>query len=613
MSGQSLPEGAFITTIEGRRCTARPRPQTSTSIFVEQPATTTTFSTAAQPTTQVLVGAAGGGDFDDAGTRLVEETSSSSSTTLPSDSPLSSQIATPAAADVSSTPTVLTGSGAAAERTFSTIGTARSSTTNNAAAESTDTTSTNTQVSPVPNPNSNAVQSTVAVAGGVIGGVVAISLVAFVVWWWRRRVLRKRRSTLLTPLDASSSFDRDEKGPYIINRGSIGPTPMTTKLKAALGYNVKKFQRRMSHMVTKSNGAPSVNLDRGNSQFMDPVSTRSRSNSSTLGGGDMTTKDRFQDWWSRLTDNMKFSWRPRKREPNMDDFAIVSGDREKSKARLGSQPDFLTLLGMDDGELDREAQRRRASISRKNGSASSTDNFLGGRLSLNFGSSPNDNPFSDANALAHTSAQPAPLVVSAANNPFSDTNAIRDPPPAAAAGIPKPNTYITDIRRSRGQSVGAATSRQPSTIYNARESTGSIESFNGRRNKFRSDPFDLERPELLAGARAAKNSIASSTAGTAGSEPRTSTIRKPPGVHTRSESFTSKYSSGISMGDWSDPGPDVGPAASRGGWEGPEQRESPTQGWRDRMEKEAASSAAKNGGVKRMPSDGSTKSVGKAM
>ncbi|KAJ3560705.1 hypothetical protein NPX13_g9211 [Xylaria arbuscula] len=34
--------------------------------------------------------------------------------------------------------------------------------------------------------------------------------------------------------------------------------------------------------------------------------------------------------------------------------------------------------------------------------------------------------------------------------------------------------------------------------------------------------------------------------------------------HKRTESFTSKYSSGVSsMGEWSDPGPDVGPAAGR--------------------------------------------------
>ncbi|KAK3313909.1 hypothetical protein B0H66DRAFT_367012 [Apodospora peruviana] len=523
----------------------------------------------------------------------------------PADTVTSSQAT--AVPDVSASPALTDGTAAAP--LFTTIGTQQAS-TNDAVAEATG--STNSAASVVTNPNSNAVQSTVAVAGGVIGGVVAISFVAFIVWWWRRRVVRKRRSTLLTPLDAVPSFDRrDQKGSYMISRGSIGPTPMGEKFKAALGYNVKKFRGRMSHMVTKSTGgSSSVNLDRGNSQFMDPGSTHSRANSggALTGSANVTAKDRFLDWWTRLTADMKFNWRLRDKNPNMDDFSIVNGSREKKPSAVGSQPDFLTLLGMDDRELDREAQRRRASISRKNGSAGSGDHFLSG-LNLNFGS-PNDDPFSDANALAHASAQPAPLVVSQSNNPFSDTNAIRD----QAAAMGKPNTYVADIRRSRGQSVSTNTNRQPSTLYNNRESSGSVGSFAARRDKFRSDPFDLERPELLAGARQAKNSITSSTAGTAGSRTSrggvgTGDLRRPPGAHTRSESFSSKYSSGVSMGDWSDPGPDVGPAAARG-WDGPEPRESPTQGWRDRLEREAATGKAPVGQRK---SDGSEKSVGKAM
>jgi hypothetical protein len=285
-----------------------------------------------------------------------------------------------------------------------------------------------------------------------------------------------------------------------------------------------------------------------------------------------------------------------------NDIGNYSSSAEKRD--MSAQPDFLTLLNMDERELDREAQRRRASLSRRNGSAGSTDQFLG-RLNLSFGS---DDPFSDANALAHTSAKPAPLVVSQGNNPFSDANAIREP---------KPSTYIADIRRSRGQSVSnnSTAGRQPSTMYR-RESAGSVSDFADRRNKFRSDPFDLERPELLAGARAAKNSITSSMGATAGSDSRSSRvsggvgtggIRKPAGAHTRTDSFTSKYSSGVSMGDWSDPGPDVGPAASR--FDGPEQRPSPTQGWRDRLEREAAA----KGDVGRSNSVGSGKSVGKAM
>ncbi|KAK3375999.1 hypothetical protein B0T24DRAFT_523508 [Lasiosphaeria ovina] len=482
---------------------------------------------------------------------------------------------------------------------FTVIGAPQAS-TGNAAPEATDTRSSSNQaVSAAPNPNSNAVQSTVAVAGGVIGGVVAISLLAFIIWWWRRKMTRKRRSTLLTPLDVAGSFDRDEKGAYIINRGSIGPTPMGEKFRAALGYNMKKIRTR----IAKS-GSPSVNMDRGNSQFMDPIGSHSRGNSSsTTKGAEVTTRDRFMDWWTRLTADMNFNWRLRNdKNPDRESGLPATGVSNEKKSKLGSQPDFLTLLSMDDRELDREAQRRRASVSRKNGSAGSADHFLGG-LSLNFGSS-SDNPFSDANALAHTSAQPAPLVVSQPSNPFSDSNAIRDPPTAAVA---KPSTYVIDMRRSRGQSVSSNTTRQPSALYNSRESVGSVGSFTTHRNKFRSDPFDLERPELLAGARAAKNSITSSTAGTAGRGPEP---RRPAGARTRTDSFSSKYSSGVSMGDWSDPGPDVGPAATR--WDGPEPRGSPTQGWRDRLEREAAAAKAP-GGRERRQSAGSQKSVGRAM
>jgi hypothetical protein len=352
---------------------------------------------------------------------------------------------------------------------------------------------------------------------------------------------------------------------------------------------------------------------------MDPANSHSRATSSnTIGGAEVTAKDRFVDWWSRLTADMNFNWRTRDNGLSNNASSLgrgighndVSAYQSASEKRdiNNAQPDFLALLNMDERELDREAQRRRASLSRKNGSAGSTDQFLG-RLNLSFGS---DDPFSDANALAHTSAQPAPLVVSQGNNPFSDANAIREP---------KPSTYVADMRRSRGQSVsnngGPPTStRQPSTVYQ-RDSGGSVGDFAGRRNKFRSDPFDLERPELLAGARAAKNSITSSTGATAGGESRssrisggvgTSEIRRPAGAHHRGDSFTSKYSSGVSMGDWSDPGPDVGPAASK--WDGPEPRGSPTQGWRDRLERERA---AKGGDLKRNDSVGSGKSVGKAM
>jgi hypothetical protein len=515
---------------------------------------------------------------------------------------------------------------------------------------------------PISNSNNSAVQSTVAVAGGVIGGIVAISVLAFFIWWWRRRAVRKRRSTLLTPLDAVPSFDRDEKGGYVITRGSIGPTPVSEKFRAALGQNFKKIR---GHIRNKT--APSVNLDRGTSQFMDAASIHSRANSSNSGiiGVEPTAKDRFRGWWSGL--GTKFG----RRNSSAQERSLPV--RQERRPALSGQPDFLTLLNMDDGELDREAQRRRASMARRNGSASSADNFLG--LKLNFD---NDNPFTDANAIARTSAKPAPLAVNQTANPFSDTNAIRDPPPA----LPKPTTYVADIRRSRSDSTSLPSNgggRQPSTAYHpSRDSIGSLRSLatattTNQRNKFRSDPFDLERPELLGGTAVTtkttirpgpppprSSSISNSTAATAGStaaaptpEPQQQQQQQqqkqpqpqpPARARTRAESFTSryskysKYSSGISVvsavseeeslgGDWSDPGPDVGPAAtatatSNAKWgvgvvsdgNGNDSgRGGVVQGWRERLAREREEVVTVVGRGGRKMSGGSLGSVGKAM
>ncbi|KAK0610465.1 hypothetical protein B0T17DRAFT_114738 [Bombardia bombarda] len=611
------------TTINGKVCILRPR---STSGVGQTPTGTLTTPTGAPngPLQEKIETAAS-----------PAETGSSSSTTSTTDGVLSSSSSSPP--DTTSSPALST----SVQPSFLTsILSTQTSTSSVAAEATTGTSSTNSAVSAVANPNTNAVQSTVAVAGGVIGGVVAISIVAFFVWWWRRRVVKRRRSTLLTPLDTSPSYDRrNEKGSYVFSRSSIGPTTAGEKLKAALGYNARRIRGNMNHLVSKSN----VNLNRGNSQFMDPVSTHSRANSSALGDGtQVTTKDRFVDWWTRLTADMNFNWRLRDKNADRERLPAMGSAREKRQpTAVGAQPDFLTLLSMDDRELDREAQRRAAGIARKNGSAGSTDHFLNG-LNLNFSNSAGgDNPFSDANALAHASAQPAPLVVNQANNnnnsnnvnPFSDANAIRDPPPA----LGKPGTYVSDMRRSRGQSVSsntaAAPRRETSALYSTRDSSISEEgsSIPGRRNKFRSDPFDLERPVLLmAGARDAPSSSgSSSTAGTAGSSDvrgssqmggggggagivKAGSVRRPPGARTRHDSFTSKYSSGISMGDWSDPGPDVGPAASR--VDGPpEPRESPTQNWRERREREMAQAAALGQGPGQGQGVGRQKSVGRAI
>ena len=474
---------------------------------------------------------------------------------------------------------------------------------------------------------------TVIIATSVAGGVAVVAIAALLFWLWRSRLRKKRRSTLLTPLDTdprnfgASRATRDlanEKGNYTIDRASLGPTPRSEKMKAALGYSFKRLRGNLSVAFSnKSGSGPGVNMNRGNSQFLDSTSmmnqhARSGSGLSASGSskaGEPTSKDRFFDWFGRLRSDAKFNWRVRNDvNASSDPFAAARDIKEKNAA-AGKRPDFLTLLGMNDGEVDREAQRRRLS---RSGSAGS--HFLGG-LGLNFESSSSADPFSDANAIRpHDSAKVAPLQMGGIpplqlgrENPFSDANAITGP---LGGSNKAPTNYVANVRRSRGQSAGAGGRPSSSggnggtgvtagfltrgdSVYN-RESVNSVESFGTRRNKFRSDPFDLDRPELLAN----RQNVTSSNFSTAGDStaPRLSSNTSGSGLpvvggpprraHMRGDSFTSKYSSGVSMGDWSDPGPDVGPAATR--WD------SPTDGYR-------------RGERVRRSSGGSQSSVGKAL
>ncbi|KAL2185974.1 hypothetical protein L209DRAFT_772551 [Thermothelomyces heterothallicus CBS 203.75] len=486
------------------------------------------------------------------------------------------------------------------------------------AADATGTTSTDVGSTAIPNSNNNAVQSTVAVAGGVIGGVVAISILAFFIWWARRRMKRRRRSTLLTPLDVVQPSDRDEKhgGGYEISRGSIGPTPVAVKVKASLGYN---FRRIRDHFRNRT--APSVNLDKGPSQFICPTTTHSRARSGIIGAG-RAAKGRLKDWWASLRTTLT---------RRGDDTREKSEGAPPRRKASSSQPDFLTLLSMDTGDLDREARRRQASIAHRRSSAAPADNFSGG-MSLNIG---HENPFSDANAIAHTSAKPAPLNTA---DPFSDSNAIRGPPSAMAPT----GASVADIRHSRSNS----------SVYNyraSRDSAGSLRSVAtaataNQRNKFRSDPFDLERPEFLGGV-----SSSSSTADAVGfntlrgsqsqqqqqqqqhQQQQQPNPLPPTRARTRTESFTSrystysKYSSGVSELSGNGGGGGGGGGGSstdmvingkRGdGAPLPDRNAAGTQGWMERLVRERNVAFGREGqlGSDLRLSGGSSGSVGKAM
>lgn len=448
--------------------------------------------------------------------------------------------------------------------------------------------------------------STVAVAGGVIGGLAIIGLIAFFIWFWRRRILRKRRSTLLTPLGPNLNFGGlgGEKGGYSSSQGGIGPNARSVKVKDSLRAQFTRVRGMGRNGSISSNyshsSGRSVDMDRGNSQFMDTspmINGRKGSNASAMAPGpsnDMSIKERVMGMLGRMRGERTES-PPTMEDRNRNDIFAARGiggsvksNNNTTKTRpLTNKPDFLTLLNMDDRELDREAQRRRVSRTRDGGGGS-----LGG-LNLDFG-----DPFSDANAIPR---KPGAFTVSAADNPFTDANAI----------APKPSTYVNDVRRSRVMSAGAASvdltrtydglhdlrvvnevSRPPSNATGLvnnknsmyyRDSAASLESFATKRNKFRSDPFDLEplsymsdedRPRIPSGRYSSTGSINIQYQGTMAGGNNGAGIpnvpKLPAAAHTRNPSdLSSRYTSGISdvtFDEWSDPGPDVGPGA-QGKWE----------------------------------------------
>ncbi|KAI1463553.1 uncharacterized protein F4812DRAFT_243578 [Daldinia caldariorum] len=369
---------------------------------------------------------------------------------------------------------------------------------------------------------------TVAIAAGVVGGVIAISLIAFIIWFWRKRKAQGRRSTMLTSMSPIAEYRGNEKEPYLISRRSLGPTPLPQKLWATVGAKYRRLRGRVGYIVTRSGSpSPSVNLDRGNSQFGLPEPIHSRNTSNT---GPTTNNGRPVDWWSRLAEDENSNWQ-------------IRGEPENNGPAFGFRPE--REMGSVQGDAN---GNRRRSVS-----VGGEQHFLGG-IGLDLDSA---DPFSDMNVIGNNAAKTTSPVVSAVNNPFSDSNAIRAPSGVVNGGIA---TYVQNARHSRGHSVNVSISRQTSNA-SYRTSVGTVGT---RRNRFRSDPFDLDRPDLLRSA----NSSMDATAGWASRASRSSNYTEsvpsiPQQAHMRSESFTSKYSSGVSSMGWGDPGPDVGPAVER--------------------------------------------------
>jgi hypothetical protein len=376
------------------------------------------------------------------------------------------------------------------------------------------------------------------IIGSTIGAAAFIALIALLLCLLRKR-RSQRRNTMLTPLTMPLAAEKG--GVYEFDNGSVGPTPRSARIVAAMSTNLRAFG--------KSFGSRSPD-NRDDSQFMVDESSRQ----SPVMAGVLSAKDRYRDWWSRLGEEAKFNWRVRHEQ-------FGGGGRYPAATTSDNKQDFRSLA--DVGE--QEAQRRRGSRS-SHGSANSRDHFLGG-LSVDLGRS---DSFADSNAV------PAAQAGSSYNNhnrleslSFDDSN-IKLP----AWTVHPPSSYIAEVQRSRGRTMSTSEYSRPTSGVSTNRRSGyrSGQSFDSqeaaRRTKFRSDPFDLEIEEVapptdtdLAHLPRIKSKCPALTTQQQSRAPSSSMY--PSGVSSVSGSMRSIRT--VSTGDWSDPGPDVGPAVARRG------------------------------------------------
>lgn len=419
-----------------------------------------------------------------------------------------------------------------------------------------------------------------------------MGFIAFLFWFLKRRQ-RYRRDSLLTPLDGERNIFNDDDREKLISKfgEKVGyQTGRMKDLSAGIAAGIAGFGASLkSKVVRNQSDTPSVNLNRGNSQFFNgPIPQHSRNNSALSDrSSDHPPKHRLNEWWGRFTERLVFNWPLRRSRILGDPFSSTSGLSEK-QARNNGKPDFSQHIRINERDLQLQPEVRRDTSPGRNDLGSSAPDL--GSLGLNFDS----NRFTD----------PLPPVASNASkrtkdNPFMDS------------GTQNKNTYVADVRRSRGlstnltkndqaatlsSSAGRPNSRYPSSIGlnrdSYRDTVFSSASANARKGKGRSDPFDLERPELWMSYKPNKtaNTNASRKHGRTSSRPAprgSSTIFPDPlrmsavqenmiaqvGSHARQSSVAhsravsselgSIYSSDVSsLAGWAGPGPDLGPGSS---------------------------------------------------
>ncbi|KAI1826335.1 hypothetical protein F4861DRAFT_102574 [Xylaria intraflava] len=355
-------------------------------------------------------------------------------------------------------------------------------------------------------------KTTAAIAGGVIGGLAAIFLIAFLVWLGAKRLVKKRRSTLLTPLSTHPAYSGGEKGSNITNRTSLGPTTILEKAGATVGSNYHRLRGRV-HSLVAGNSSPSVDLDRRNPiRLPDTLASHSIPEFDMISNEGTAATRKFADQRERPNKNGNSNWKPCNEpvcgHPNHH-MPCIGASNAAQSGETPIQPASLTHTNAKMGQ--QEAGNNTAGDASPQRSQSPENGYI---LSVPVQEFEAADPFADSDAVCHDSTGP---VAPETDNTFSDANS---------------NTDTTAVH----------------TYSNSRVS---VETSGTRRSKFRSDPFDLDRPDFLL-------RLAAPGDGQCGGD------GIPGTTWARPESLVSEHSGGgggILAAGWGDPGPDVGPAA----------------------------------------------------
>ncbi|KAG5759213.1 hypothetical protein H9Q72_012656 [Fusarium xylarioides] len=325
---------------------------------------------------------------------------------------------------------------------------------------------------------------TPVVVGSIVGSIVGLSFLALVIFWLiRRRRQQRRRSTLLTPLDFPQGGSGKEK--YEIDNHSLGPTPRSVKVAAAMSANAKKIGQRFRQSMSSSH----VDMSRGNSQFGAESHSASTNRAPSRGSA---APGQQQGWWSRLIE-------------------------ESSVVDLAAAPPVP-----DDGHDGRRTH--------------SPNPFSDAN---NISAAPRGDSYGRGSVLPHGSLVPPPLAPArpqSLDNPFADESSSLSPDPMQ----PPPMAYREPVDQRQGptmsrnltpQLTGDGVRLRPQEVW---------------RGNVHSNPFDLELDGRHMSSMGHIQNMPRYTAASSFYSTNRQTVR-----HSRAESYTSRYTSGVSdVSEW---------------------------------------------------------------